>query len=110
MTGADDALSFTEGQDKELDMMISFDHMQADCFMTDTISTPFNLKKMKSAFTRWQKKLYGRAGNALYLENHDHPRIISRYGNEKFATKAAKCSPLCAICRAVRRLSIRVRK
>lgn len=45
MTGADDALSFTEGQDKELDMMISFDHMQADCFMTDTISTPFNLKR-----------------------------------------------------------------
>ena len=90
MTGADDALSFTEGQDKELDMMISFDHMQADCFMTDTISTPFNLKKMKSAFTRWQKKLYGRAWNALYLENHDHPRIISRYGNEKFRNESGK--------------------
>lgn len=68
MTGADDALSFTEGQDKELDMMISFDHMQADCFMTDTISTPFNLKKMKSAFTRWQKKLYGRAGTLFTLK------------------------------------------
>lgn len=45
---------------------------------------------MKSAFTRWQKKLYGRAWNALYLENHDHPRIISRYGNEKFRNESGK--------------------
>lgn len=90
LTNSKDALEFTTGDNKELDMMISFDHMQADCFMVDTIATPFSLKKMKKAFTHWQKDLYGKAWNALYLENHDHPRIISRYGNEKFRTESGK--------------------
>lgn len=90
MTNSKDALEFTVGKDRELDMMISFDHMQADCFMTDTIAMPFNLKKMKKAFTRWQKDLYGKAWNALYIENHDHPRIISRYGSEKFRNESGK--------------------
>ena len=90
MTSSKDALAFTSGENKELDMMISFDHMQADCFMTDTIATKFSLKKMKKAFTRWQTDLYGKAWNALYIENHDHPRIISRYGNEKFRNESGK--------------------
>lgn len=90
MTNSKDALAFTSGPNRELDMMISFDHMQADCFMTDTISMPFNLRKMKKAFTRWQEDLYGKSWNALYLENHDHPRIISRYGNEKFRKESGK--------------------
>ncbi len=90
MTNSKDALEFTVGKGKELDMMISFDHMQADCFMTDTILMPFSLRKMKRAFSHWQKDLYGKAWNALYIENHDHPRIISRYGNEKFRTESGK--------------------
>lgn len=84
MSNSKDCIEFTAGDDPELDMMIGFDHMQADCFMVDTIAMPFSLKKLKRAFTHWQKDLYGKAWNALYLENHDHPRIISRYGNEKF--------------------------
>ncbi len=84
MSDSKTCLEFTAGPDHELDMMIGFDHMSADCFMTDTISLPFSLKKLKKAFTHWQEDLYGKAWNALYLENHDHPRIISRYGNEKF--------------------------
>ncbi|MBQ1985813.1 MAG: glucohydrolase, partial [Clostridia bacterium] len=34
--------------------------------------------------------LSGRAWNMLYLENHDHPRIISRYGSEKFWKESGK--------------------
>jgi oligo-1,6-glucosidase len=45
---------------------------------------------MKKAFTNWQYKLAGRAWNMLYLENHDHPRIISRYGSEKFWKESGK--------------------
>lgn len=89
-TNSKDALEYTAGQDRVLDMMISFDHMQADCIVTDTLVIPFDLKKMKKAFTHWQKDLYGRAWNALYLENHDHPRIISRYGNEKYRKESGK--------------------
>ncbi len=90
LTGAKDALELTSGKDKVLDMLISFDHMQADCFMTDTVAVPFSLNRMRKAFDTWQEKLYGKAWNALYLENHDHPRIISRYGNEKFRKESGK--------------------
>jgi oligo-1,6-glucosidase len=91
LTNADIALRYvTEGPDQVLDEMISFSHMEADCFMTDMIRTPFNLRKMKRAFSDWQKKLEGKAWNALYIENHDHPRIISRYGSERYHDESGK--------------------
>jgi len=91
MTTADTALSYiTEGPDKVLDEMIAFSHMEADCLFTDMIQRPFDLVKMKKAFSEWQTKLQGKAWNALYIENHDHPRIISRYGNERYRTESGK--------------------
>lgn len=83
LTTPETALRYiSEGPDKVLDEMIGFSHMEADCFMTDMIQRPFDLVKMKKAFSQWQTKLEGRAWPALYIENHDHPRIISRYGSE----------------------------
>ena len=91
MTDANTALRYvTEGPNQVLDEMIAFSHMEADCFMVDTIRRPFNLVKMKKAFSDWQYKLAGRGWNALYIENHDHPRIISRYGSEKYRTESGK--------------------
>ena len=90
-TNADIALRYvTEGENQVLDEMIAFSHMEADCFMTDMLRMPFNLRKMKRAFTEWQMKLEGRAWNALYIENHDHPRIISRYGSERYHDESGK--------------------
>ena len=51
---------------------------------------PFNLKKLKRTFTKWQTELDGKGWNMLYLENHDHPRIVSRYGSEKYRSESAK--------------------
>lgn len=85
------ALSYVrEGKNKVLDMMINFSHMEADCFMTDFLQRPFDLIKLKKAFTKWQTKMYGKGWNALYMENHDHPRIISRYGSEKYRVESGK--------------------
>lgn len=84
------ALKYIDEGHKELDLMFHFEHIEADCFMVDYIQTKFNLKKMKSAFSRWQEKINGRAWNTLYIENHDHPRIISRYGSEKYRTESGK--------------------
>ena len=85
------ALSYVrEGKDKVLDMMINFAHMEADCFITDFLQRPFDLVKLKKAFTKWQTKMYGKGWNALYMENHDHPRIISRYGSEKYRAESGK--------------------
>lgn len=91
MTSPETALRYiSEGENQVLNEMIGFSHMEADCFMTDAIRRPFDLVKMKKAFTRWQEMLSGRAWNALYIENHDHPRIISRYGNERYRTESGK--------------------
>ncbi len=87
----DVALSYVrEGKDKVLDMMINFSHMEADCFITDFLQKPFDLLKLKKAFTKWQKAMYGKGWNALYMENHDHPRVISRYGSEKYRVESGK--------------------
>ena len=91
MTDPDVALRYVgEGENKVLDEMIGFSHMEADCFMLDMLQMPFNLVKMKRAFSEWQLKLQGKAWNALYIENHDHPRIISRYGSEEYHTESGK--------------------
>ena len=84
MTTVRSALAYLTGETKSLDMMISFDHMLADCFMIEYIHLPFSLVRFKKAISRWQNTLAGRSWNVLYLENHDHPRVISRYGSEDF--------------------------
>ena len=76
------ALTFVNEKKQELDMMISFQHMEADCIMIEWMKLPFNLIKLKKIYNNWQTKLYKRAWNVNYLENHDHARIISRYGND----------------------------
>ena len=91
MTTPEIALRYiSEGPDKVLNEMIAFSHMEGDCVMTDMIPRPFSLKKVKKAFSDWQTKLEGKAWNALYLENHDHPRIISRYGSEIYRKESGK--------------------
>ena len=80
----------TEGPNKTLDMMFHFQHMEADCMVTDWVKVPFNLKKMKGAFSKWQYKLHNKAWNALYIENHDHPRIINRYGSLDYRVESGK--------------------
>ena len=85
------ALSYIkEDESGQIDMMIQFQCQCADCLFTDYLPTPFILQRMKHAFSSWQKKLFGKAWNALYIENHDHPRIISRYGSEEFREESGK--------------------
>lgn len=84
------ALTYVNENKQELDMMISFQHMEADCILVDWVHVPFNLVKLKKVYNDWQTSLYGRAWNANYLENHDHARIISRYGNEKYRVESGK--------------------
>ena len=79
-----------EGENQVLNMMISFSHMQADCIVTDFIQRPFSLTKLKKSLSAWQNGLYGKGWNCLYMENHDHPRIISRYGSERYRVESGK--------------------
>ena len=84
------ALKYIDEEKGQIDMMIQFQCQCADCLFTDYMPTKFSLVRMKKAFSDWQYKLEGRAWNMLYIENHDHPRIISRYGSESFRTESGK--------------------
>jgi oligo-1,6-glucosidase len=94
------ALAYLESG--ELDLMFHFSHMEADCLFTDFIQRPFDLMKLKTAFSKWQNKLNGRAWNTLYIENHDHPRVISRYGSEELRTESGKCWRFATCCSRAR--------
>lgn len=47
---------------------------------------------LKQVMSKWQTDLNGKAWNALYWNNHDQPRAVSRFGNdqEKFRVVSAK--------------------
>ena len=79
-----------EANNPVLDMMIQFATQEADSFMTDYYHMPFNLRKLKRTYTKWQTELDGKGWNMLYIENHDHPRMVSRYGSEKYQAESAK--------------------
>ncbi len=79
-----------KGCGADIDMMIQFQCMCADCFYSDYMPLPFSLRKLKKAFSSWQAGLRGKAWNMLYLGNHDHPRVISRYGSEEYRVESGK--------------------
>ena len=90
------ALEYIKEDDSQvLDMMIQFATQEADCLFTDFRHLPFSLRKMKRAFSEWQYGLENQGWNMLYIENHDHPRMVSRYGSEKYQKASAKM--LCAM-------------
>ena len=84
------ALDYIDENRGQLDTMIQFQCMNADCFLIDYVPLPFSARRLKRAFDQWQEKLDGKAWNMLYLENHDHPRVISRYGSEKYRVESGK--------------------
>ena len=91
LTGPEKAIEYApDTDDGLLDMMIQFQCMGADCLITDFFPLPFSLKKLKKAFSSWQTKLHGKSWNLLYIENHDHSRVVSRYGSEKYRAESAK--------------------
>lgn len=84
------ALKYVSFDNPELDMMFGFQHMEADCFMVSYINHRFSLVKLKKVYKNWQTKLYNKGWNTNFLENHDQPRVISRYGSEKYRTESGK--------------------
>lgn len=43
---------------------------------------PLDVVKLKKVLSKWQKALYGKGWNSLFWDNHDLPRIVSRWGND----------------------------
>lgn len=93
-TSPEDAILLTSPEEKKLNMIFTFEHMDADGEENSVNDKwdikPLDLPKLKKTFERWQKKLYKKGWNSLYWNNHDQPRIVSRWGNDKeFRVKSA---------------------
>lgn len=64
----------------ELDMVFYFDHLEVDRRIFRYIPKKFKSKKLIDILTKWQQ---GLEWNAICFENHDQPRIVSHYGDDK---------------------------
>lgn len=90
-----DAIDLTHEQKGFLNMVFQFEHMGLDCDPKAPIPrysvAPLKLTELKQLFTRWQKDLEGKGWNSNYLDNHDQPRQVSRFGDDgKYRVESAK--------------------
>lgn len=77
----------------ELSMIFQFEHMKLDKVPKtpkwDVIA--LDPAKLKAVMSKWQTALEGRGWNSLFWNNHDLPRIVSRWGNDqKYRVQSAK--------------------
>ena len=77
----------------ELSMVFQFQHICLDQEpgkdKWDMI--PLELPKLKACLNHWQQELHGKGWNSLFFNNHDLPRIVSRWGNDQeYRVESAK--------------------
>lgn len=88
----EDAALFAGNDRNELNMVFQFEWMGIDSGPTGKWEvTPWKLTQFKEMVSKWQTKLHGKAWNSIYLNNHDQPRLLSRFGNDgKYHNESAK--------------------
>ena len=85
----DEANDLIHPSREELDMVFSFEHMETDQINNKWFKTKFNPQKLIKTLIKWQNGAYW---NANYLENHDQPRSISRFGDDiNYHKESATC-------------------
>ncbi|MDA8353889.1 MAG: alpha-glucosidase [Firmicutes bacterium] len=79
----EEARLYTGEARNELNMVFQFEHMDLDSGPGGKWDVkPMKLTDLKRTMTRWQKGLEGCGWNSLYWNNHDQPRIVSRWGDD----------------------------
>ena len=61
---------------------VGVDHVVVDFGRTKWDLRPFDLPLLKASLGRWQDELATTGWNSLYWNNHDQPRIVSRWGDD----------------------------
>ncbi|SDO73161.1 oligo-1,6-glucosidase [Nakamurella panacisegetis] len=78
----DDARLYTDPARGEVDMVFQFDHVDLDHDGSKWEHIPLRLLDLKACFGRWQAGLADLGWNSLYWNNHDQPRVVSRFGDD----------------------------
>ena len=84
---------YSDPAGSEFSMVFQFEHIGLDQQegkeKWDLAPLPF--LRLKEILNRWQTALYGRGWNSLFWNNHDLPRIVSRWGNDgEYRVESAK--------------------
>ena len=84
---------YSNPDNSELSMVFQYEHICLDQIegkeKWDLAPLPF--LRLKEVFARWQRELQGKGWNSLFWNNHDLPRIVSRWGNDgKYRIESAK--------------------
>ena len=87
----EEARRFTDPARGEVDMVFQFEHVQLDQGASKWDPRPLDLRELKASLGRWQAGLADTGWNSLYWNNHDQPRVVSRFGDDgEHRVRAAK--------------------
>ncbi len=78
----EEAKLYTDPARREVDMVFQFEHVQVDHGETRWDVRPLRLRDLKAVLGRWQAGLADVGWNSLYWNNHDQPRVVSRFGDD----------------------------
>ncbi len=93
----EEALKYAGEDERELNMVFQFEHVDLGNRNGKWNRNPVPLAEFKQVMTKWQVFLKGKAWNSLFLENHDQPRSVSRFGNDSphYRERSAKMLATC---------------
>ncbi|WP_455718811.1 glycoside hydrolase family 13 protein [Anaerosporobacter sp.] len=94
----EEAKQYANSNGKELNMVFQFEHMSIDEGKHGKWTTKrYELSDLKKTLTKWQTDLEGEAWNSLFFSNHDQPRSVSRFGDDRpeFREVSAKLLATC---------------
>ena len=92
----DDAKKYANLEQTELNMVFEFEHVGLDGNDNPALGKwsdkKVSLPELRENLVKWQTQLSGKAWNSLYWNNHDQPRVVSRFGNDdpKYRVVSAK--------------------
>lgn len=92
----DDAKKYANLEQTELNMVFEFEHVGLDDNDNPALvkwsDKKVSLPELRDNLVKWQTQLNGKAWNSLYWNNHDQPRVVSRFGNDdpKYRVVSAK--------------------
>ncbi len=75
----DDANDWVGFDNGIFNMIFQFEHLG----LWNTEDSGFDVKQYKNIMSKWQDQLEGVGWNALFIENHDQPRLVSTWGDDE---------------------------
>lgn len=85
------AREYVNSDRQELNMVFGFEHMGLDHGVSKWEKKTWSLPKLKKINQKWYEALKEKGWNTFFLNNHDQPRAVSRFGDDKkFRVPSAK--------------------